>query len=357
MTAPAPSRQKSPGADTGRPRTVVLGSLSLRVRPRAIGVVVVLAVVAAALGAVALTLGDFPLPISGVLDALAGQGSRAQRFVVLELRAPRVALALVVGAALGTAGALFQSLARNSLASPDLLGFTQGAATGALVAIVVFGAGAGGTAVGAVVGTLATALVALALLGGATGGYRLVLVGIGLNAMLVAVDNYLILRSELSVATAAQTWLVGSLNGQDWTTVTVVGIGLLVLLVPALGMSRRLDLLAMGDEAAGSVGVPVASTRAITLAVGVVLVGIATAAVGPIAFVALAAPQLARRLTGATGPGLIGAGVMGALLLLAGDVLGQRLASPEQYPAGTMTAAIGGLYLVWLLAREWRAGR
>ncbi|NMO90456.1 iron chelate uptake ABC transporter family permease subunit [Actinomycetospora sp. TBRC 11914] len=346
-------------ADTGRPEihTVGAGPWTVRVHPRAVAVVVGLAVVAVALGAVALTLGDFPLPLSRVLATLAGSGSRVDRFVVLDLRAPRVALALVVGASLGVAGAVFQSLARNSLASPDLLGFTTGAATGALIAIVVFGAGAGGTAVGAVVGTLATALVALALLGGATGGYRLVLVGIGLNAILVAVDNYLILRSDLTVATAAQTWLVGSLTGGDRTTVAVVGTGLAVLLVPALGISRRLDLLAMGDEAAGSVGVPVASTRAVALGVGVVLVGIATAAVGPIAFVALAAPQLARRLTGTTGPGLVAAAVLGGLLLLAGDVLGQRLAAPAQFPAGTMTAAIGGLYLVWLLAREWRAGR
>jgi iron complex transport system permease protein len=357
VSAPTSTCQERLVPDTGRLKTVVLGSLSLRIRPRAIAVVVVLAVVAVALAAVALTLGDFPLPLSGVLETLAGQGSRADRFVVLELRAPRVALALVVGASLGVAGALFQSLARNSLASPDLLGFTTGAATGALVAIVGFGAAAGGTAVGAVVGTLVTALVALALLGGSTGGYRLVLVGIGLNAILVAVDNYLILRSDLTVATAAQTWLVGSLGGQDWTAVVVVGIGLVVLLVPALGISRPLDLLAMGDEAAGSVGVPVAATRVVALGVGVVLVGVATASVGPIAFVALAAPQVARRLTGTTGPGLVAAGVTGGLLLLAGDVLGQRIAAPAQFPAGTMTAAIGGLYLVWLLAREWRAGR
>jgi iron complex transport system permease protein len=130
-----------------------------------------------------------------------------------------------------------------------------------------------------------------------------------------------------------------------------------VLLVPALAISRRLDLLGMGDEAASSIGVPVGPTRAVALVVGVVLVGTATAAVGPIAFVALAAPQLARRLTGTTGPGMIAAGVLGGVLLLAGDVLGQRLAAPAQFPAGTMTASIGGLYLVWLLAREWKADR
>ncbi|MDL5159528.1 FecCD family ABC transporter permease [Actinomycetospora termitidis] len=339
------------------PTDVRVGEYSVRVRPRPVVVVVVLLALAVVLGAVALTLGEFPLPLSGVVDTLLGSGTRAQQFVVLELRAPRVVLALVVGATLGVAGAVFQALARNALASPDLLGFTTGAASGALVAIVAFGAGALGTAGGAVVGVLVTAGIALALLGGETGGYRLVLVGIGLNAILYSLNNYLILRSDLSTASAAQTWLVGSLNGRDWTTVAVVGIGLVVLLVPALAVARRLDLLGMGDEAAGSIGVPVRSTRVVALVVGVLLVGTATAAVGPIAFVALAAPQLARRLAGTTGPTMIASGVLGGVLLLAGDVLGQRLAAPAQFPAGTMTASIGGLYLVWLLAREWKADR
>jgi iron complex transport system permease protein len=113
----------------------------------------------------------------------------------------------------------------------------------------------------------------------------------------------------------------------------------------------------MGDDVARGLGVAVERTRVTTLLVGVALVGVATAAVGPVAFVALAAPQLARRITGTTGPGVLAAGLLGAVLLLAGDVLGQRLAAPTQFPAGTMTAAVGGLYLVWLLAREWRAGR
>lgn len=333
------------------------GPLSLRVRPRAVVAVAVLVVAALVLAAVAMTLGDFPLSLSQVVGALTGTGSRAQQYVVLGLRLPRVALALIVGAALGVAGAVFQSLARNDLASPDLLGFTTGAATGALVAIVVVGGGAAGTTVGAIVGTLVAALVVQALLGGAAGGYRLVLVGIGVNAVLAALNNFLILRTDLSTAVAAQSWLVGTLNGRGWGEAVAVAIALVVLVPVAVAGSRRLDLLGMGDDMARGLGVAVERTRTLTLVVGVVLVGVATAAVGPIAFVALAAPQLARRITGTTGPGMLAAGLVGAVLLLAGDVLGQRLAAPTQYPAGTMTAAVGGLYLVWLLAREWRAGR
>ncbi|MDD7969419.1 FecCD family ABC transporter permease [Actinomycetospora lemnae] len=331
--------------------------VSLRVHPRTVTGVVVLLVVAVVLGAVALTLGDYQLSLGQVVGALTGTGSRAQQYVVLGLRLPRVAVALVVGAALGVAGAVFQSLARNNLASPDLLGFTTGAATGALVSIVVVGGGPAGTTIGAIVGTLVTALAVQALLGGAVGGYRLVLVGIGVNAVLAALNNFLILRTDLSTAVAAQSWLVGTLNGRSWPEVVAVAIALVVLVPVAIAGSRRLDLLGMGDDMARGLGVTVERTRVVTLLVGVALIGVATAAVGPIAFVALAAPQLARRVTGTTGPGMAAAGLMGAVLLLAGDVLGQRLAAPTQFPAGTMTAAIGGLYLVWLLAREWRAGR
>ncbi len=331
--------------------------VSVRVRARALTATVVLLVAAVVLGALAMTLGDYQLSVGQVIGALTGSGSRAQEYVVLGLRAPRVVLALVVGAALGVGGAVFQSLARNNLASPDLLGFTTGAASGALIAIVLVGGGPAGTTIGAIAGTLVTAVVVQALLGGAVGGYRLVLVGIGVNAVLAAFNNFLILRTDLSTAVAAQSWLVGTLNGRGWTQVVAVAIALAVLVPIAAAGSRRLDLLGMGDDAARGLGVAVERTRVTTLLVGVALVGVATAAVGPVAFVALAAPQLARRITGTTGPGVLAAGLLGAVLLLAGDVLGQRLAAPTQFPAGTMTAAVGGLYLVWLLAREWRAGR
>jgi iron complex transport system permease protein len=331
--------------------------VSVRVRPRAVTATLVLLVAAIVLGALAMTLGDYRLSVGQVIGALTGTGTRAQEYVVLGLRAPRVVLALVVGAALGVGGAVFQSLARNNLASPDLLGFTTGAASGALIAIVLVGGGPGGTTIGAIVGTLVTAVLVQALLGGAVGGHRLVLVGIGVNAVLAAFNNFLVLRTDLSTAVAAQSWLVGTLNGRGWTQVVAVAVAVVVLVPIAAAGSRRLDLLGMGDDVARGLGVPVERTRITTLLVGVALVGVATAAVGPVAFVALAAPQLARRITGTTGPGMLAAGLLGAVLLLAGDVLGQRLAAPTQFPAGTMTAAVGGLYLVWLLAREWRAGR
>ena len=148
---------------------------------------------------------------------------------MLGLRAPRVVLALVVGAALGVGGAVFQSLARNNLASPDLLGFTTGAASGALIAILLGGGGSAGTTAGAMTGTLVTTVAVQALLGGATGGYRLVLVGIGVNAVLAALNNVLILRADLSAAVAAQSWLVGTLNGRGWTQVLATAIALAVL--------------------------------------------------------------------------------------------------------------------------------
>ncbi|HSK60681.1 MAG TPA: iron chelate uptake ABC transporter family permease subunit [Actinomycetospora sp.] len=351
MSAPAQDRTLPTGPVVRTER------VSVRVRTRPVTATVALLVGAVVLGGLAMTLGDYRLSVGEVIGALTGSGTRAQEYVVLGLRAPRVVLALVVGAALGVGGAVFQSLARNNLASPDLLGFTTGAASGALIAIVLVGGGPAGTTIGAIAGTLVTALAVQALLGGAVGGYRLVLVGIGVNAVLAAFNNFLILRTDLQTAVAAQSWLVGTLNGRGWTQVVAVAVALAVLVPIAAAGSRRLDLLGMGDDVARGLGVAVSRTRITTLLVGVALVGVATAAVGPVAFVALAAPQLARRITGTTGPGVLAAGLMGAVLLLAGDVLCQRLAEPTQFPAGTRPAAVGGLYLVWLLAREWRAGR
>jgi len=319
-------------------------------------VVLALGVVVAA--AVALSLGAYVIALPDVVSALLGVGTGAGEFVVLGLRLPRVVLAILAGGALGAGGALMQSLARNPLASPDLLGFSTGAASGAVLSLVVFGGSVVGASVSAVLGTLVTALVVLALVRGhGAQGYRLVLVGVGVNAMLVALNEYLITRADLDVAVAAQTWVIGTLNGRSWEEVVPVAAALLVLFPVALACARRVDLLEMGDDAARSLGVGVARTRPALLLVAVGLVGTATASGGPILFVALAAPQLARRLAGSPGVGLVPAALTGALILLVADVLAQRLFAPVQLPAGVLTAAIGGLYLVWLLGREWRAGR
>ena len=188
----------------------------------------------------------FPLPASDVLAALTGQGSSATNFVVLDLRLARALCAVTIGAALGASGAAFQALTRNPLGSPDIIGLTSGAATGALLQILIIGGTALAIAGGALLGGLATAVIVYALAAGRGAvGYRLILVGIGCNAMLWAVNWYLLISANLQDALTAQVWLVGSLNGRSWAQLWPL-LGLLAICLPLLMIASR-PLGAAGD--------------------------------------------------------------------------------------------------------------
>nr|WP_240896113.1 iron chelate uptake ABC transporter family permease subunit [Kineococcus siccus] len=307
---------------------------------------------------VSLTTGDYPLTVAEVARTLVGQGTTAQEFIVLGLRLPRVVTGVLVGAALGVAGAVFQLVTRNPLGSPDIIGFTTGAVTGALVVLLVLGGTTAQAALGALAGGFVNAvLVYLLAARGGLAGYRLVLVGIGTTAVLQAANNFLLTRADLPEAQSAQVWITGSLNGRDWEQAAPVALGLAVLLPVLLAHGRSLTLLDLGDDAARGLGVGVDRVRLTVLAAAVVLTALAALAAGPISFVALAAPQVARRLTRAVGSGLVAAGLTGALLLLVSDLAAQRLFAPTQLPVGVLTGAVGGLYLAYLLAGQWRRGR
>ncbi|GAA1009540.1 ABC transporter permease [Acrocarpospora pleiomorpha] len=302
--------------------------------------------------------GDYDIAPADVIRVLTGEGKRAHVFVVETLRLPRVLTAILVGAALGLAGALFQSLTRNPLGSPDVLGFGTGAATGALLQIIVLGGGMTAVAGSALAGGLATALViyGLAFRRGVHGD-RLILVGLAVSCGLVAVNTYLIARADFADAHVAVTWLTGNLNGRTWDQVHLLTVALAVLLPLTLGFGRRLRLMELGDELATALGIAVERSRLTLLLLGVGLTAVATVAAGPIPFVALAAPQLARRLTGATCPVPVVSALMGALLLLAADLAAQRVFAPAQLPVGVMTGSLGGVYLVWLLLTDRRRAR
>jgi iron complex transport system permease protein len=295
------------------------------------------------------------LPLAEILG---GGGRRADRYILFDLRLPRVCLGLLAGAALAVSGAVFQSLSRNPLGSPDIVGFTTGSASGAVLAILFFQAGPGGAAAGAVVGGVLTALLVygLAALGGGA-IRRVVLVGIGVGAMLVALNSYLISRAQLDAAQSAAIWLVGTLNGRTWDYVRLLGIALALLVPPLLILGARLRMLEMGDDSAQALGVPVGRSRLLLVVLAVAVCAVATAATGPVAFVALAAPQITRRLTGAAGLPLLPSAVTGALLMVLSDFVAQRLLAPAQLPVGVVTGALGGTYLAWLLSLQWRKGR
>ncbi|MFG3118467.1 FecCD family ABC transporter permease [Streptomyces sp. NPDC048197] len=334
------------------------GGLSLRLDVRAVVVGLVLLVLALAAGIALIGSGDYPLAPGEVIATLTGGGDPGAQFVVQDLRLPRVLVGLLVGAAFGIAGAVFQTVSRNPLGSPDVLGFAQGSSVGALIAIVYFQAGTFAVAAGAVAGGVATG-VAIFLLAWKRGihGYRFVLVGIGASAMLYAMVLYLMTKANIVEATRATTWMTGSLNGRDWDQVGPLAAVCAVLIPLVLLHGRPLRMLEMGDDAAYALGVRVDRVRIVVLLAAVVLVAAATAAAGPISFVALTAPQLARRLTCSPGPNLLPAALMGAVLLVAADWASQRLFGADQLSVGVLTGVLGGGYLLWLLAVERKAGR
>ncbi|WP_212723037.1 FecCD family ABC transporter permease [Nocardioides jishulii] len=280
-----------------------------------------------------------------------GRGDKA--FVISEWRAPRVLAALVFGAALGLAGAVFQNLTRNPLGSPDIIGLDAGAWTGALLVITLASATPALLAVGSVTTGVATALVVYALSRQqGFSGLRLVVIGIAVNAMIVALNQWIILRSDLDVAIAATAWSAGSLNGLDWSEV-LLPFGVVAVLAVGLALcSRTMHQAALGDEVAVTTGVRLGRHRLVMVLLGVGCTATVTAVAGPIVFVALAAPQIGRRLTRSAGVPLAAAAVTGALVLVASDLLAQTLAKPIVLPVGVITTALGGLYLIWLLVKE-----
>ncbi|MDV6264555.1 FecCD family ABC transporter permease [Rhodococcoides yunnanense] len=326
-----------------------------RIDIRTVAVCAALLLVTAVVAVVAVGTGDYYIPPNEVLAAVFGDSSRITEIIVMEWRFPRVVLAFLFGAALGVSGAVFQSLTRNPLGSPDIIGFATGAYTGALVVILTLGGGYYQTGAGALVGGLATAA-AVYLLAYKRGvqGFRLIIVGIGVSAMLASINTWLVVKADLTEAIAAAVWGAGSLNGLGWAQVWPA-LAVSAVIAPCLAvLSRRLPMLEMGDDAARALGVRAERTRLMLVFLGVALIALVTAAAGPISFVALAAPQLARRLTGTSGVAMVPAACMGALLLVVSDVVAQRVFAPTQLPVGVVTVSVGGAYFVWLLAREGR---
>ncbi|MFT4218066.1 MAG: iron chelate uptake ABC transporter family permease subunit [Micropruina sp.] len=321
---------------------------------RGLLVATVVSVIALVLAVVALGLGDLPLSPAEVVQALFATDGSFTSTVVRDWRLPRVLGALVFGAALALSGAIFQSLTRNPLGSPDVIGFATGAYTGALLALTVIGAGAVSASAGALVGGLLTAVVVY-LLAYRRGmqGFRLIIVGIAVTAMLHAANLFLLLRAQEDVAMAAAIWGAGSIALLGWPAL-VPAMGGLVLCTPGLLLVPSLRQLELGDDAAAAHGVSVERSRIGLVLFAVALVAIVTASTGPIAFVALAAPQVARRLTGSAGIPLVSSAAVGAVVLLGADLIAQHVL-PADVPVGIVTVVLGGVYLLTLLVHEARS--
>nr|WP_245240819.1 iron chelate uptake ABC transporter family permease subunit [Streptomyces spiramenti] len=323
-------------------------------RPAVVRLVLLVTVVA--LAAYALTLGRAAITVPDVLAVLSGEETGTTRTVVLQWRLPRIVAAALFGAALGVSGAVFQSLTRNPLGSPDIIGFNSGAFTGVVAALLLGATGYAALTAGALLGGIATAALVYALAWRrGLNGFRFVIVGIAAGAFLASLNTWFSVRADVDIALRAAVWGAGTLALADWTTLAVTA-GLLAAVAIALPLAqRRLTHLELGDATAASLGVPVERTKALLVLLGVLTTAVVTASAGPIAFVALAAPHIARRLTGrGESADLASAALVGSLLLLGSDMLAQHALDGVVLPVGAVTVSIGGAYLVWLLVVESR---
>ncbi len=333
---------------------VALGRVQVFVEKRTALLALALCLAAAALAVYSVASGTINYSLAEVMSALALRGEDKTELVIWSIRLPRAVAAIAVGMALGAAGSVFQSISRNALGSPDVIGFTTGAATGAVLQIVLYNKGATATALSAVAFGVVTAVIVYLLSRnrGSTGGYRLVLIGIGVSAMLSALNTLLLAWGDLDLAVKARIWLSGSLNAREWNDVYPALIALAICLPMLIYYSRPLNILEMGDDQAKQLGVNTERLRLIVMILGVLLTSVAVAAAGPIAFIALAAPQIVSRITGAARVQVICSGLFGAVLLLAADMISRNLPTSYAVPVGLTTGVIGGFYLLWILTRQ-----
>ena len=332
------------------PHAPTVAMVRERVRRRRVAVVTSVLLALAVVAAVSLSVGDYTLSPADLWRTLWGGGERIESYVVFQLRAPRLAMAIVTGAALGVSGALLQSLLSNPLASPDLLGISGGAGVAAVFGLLVLGIAGPLLAVVAFLGGLTVA--AFLLLAGrrrGDGEYRLVVAGIGISFLCVAITGYLMTRAQVELAQTALIWLTGTLASTPWWNVVVVLVVSLIALPAVVACARWLPLTQLGAGTAVSLGVRPGVVRITTVVVAVLLVSTTCAFVGPISFIALCAPAIARPLLGHGAVGIGTSAGVGALLLAGADLIAQYAIPGISLPVGVVTGALGSLFLLWLL--------
>ena len=334
-------------------RLLRYGRISLLFASRSLWVTLGLSLLLICAVGMALLAGSTWLAPRQLLTVLQGQAAPGLQLLVLEFRLPRVVVGILAGTALGLSGCLIQALTRNRLATPDLLGVADGATLGVFVVLINSTSGMFGPWW---VGPLG-ALGAVALLLIASGsldrrGQRLLIVGLALSSLLRAVTELLLSSQELMHASALYTWSIGNLNGRSYATALPLAAGLLLLLPLTLLSTRRLALLRFDLEIASGLGLSVRATQWQALLTAVLLAGLAIGVCGPIAFVALAAPFIAERLIGGGRIALLGAALVGAILVVGADTLGRVLLTAAELPVGVICNLLGGPFLLWLLLSE-----
>ncbi|MFF4225880.1 FecCD family ABC transporter permease [Streptomyces abikoensis] len=336
---------------------VRVGRGSFLVHRRATVVALALTVLLAGACLAYLCLGMPDTSPGEVLKVLLGQPSSAE-FAVGTARLPRMTVGLLAGAAFGVAGALIQTVARNPLASPDVIGVSQGA--GALtVGAMTFGMTSYSVLpyLSVAGGLLAAGLVYAFAWRGGLQAARFVLIGIGFAVALRSVTHLFLTKGDYLVAQQAKVWLTGSLGARGWDEAAPLAWTLLAALPAICWAARAQRTVSLDDSTATALGVRLNRTRLGLAGLGVVLASVATGAAGPVDFVALLAPQIARRMTRTAQIPLLGSALLGAFIVVTADLLGRKLLEPTQLPVGVLTAAVGAPYLIWLIARGRTGGK
>ncbi|HLT98149.1 MAG TPA: iron ABC transporter permease [Burkholderiaceae bacterium] len=325
--------------------------ISLLVSRRGLAAALVLLAMALMVSIGSLTVGTPTLSPAEVLAAAIGKGDPFNVFMLQELRMPRLAAGLLSGAALGVGGCLLQTLARNRLATPGIIGIDDGATAFAVASIVAIPTSLAPPML-ALLGASTAAALAFGLGGGGARGYRFIVVGIAVGALFGALTNFMLARTSIDAANLAYPWTVGSLNARAPSTVIVLAVCLLLCLPVAKILGRQLQLLRFSDAVAIGLGTNVRRTRLTILVVTVLLTATAVAVAGPVGLISLVAPEMARHLTGHRGVPIINSALAGALLMTAADWVGRTAFAPVEIPVGVITAIVGGPYLLWILLRE-----
>lgn len=316
----------------------------------------VLVLISLALCGSMLMLGNTIYPVADVFRVLMGEEVKGASFAVGTIRLPRMLAGVFAGFAFGAGGYIFQTMLRNPLANPNVIGITAGSSAAAVFCIIVLQASTTVISIASVIGGLATVLVIYGLSKGSSFSIgRLVLIGIGIQAMLTAVINYLLLIGKENDLPAAMRWISGSLNGAKMETLLPLVVIVLLFTPIILFFGKRLEMLELGEQAATSLGVDTNKTRLILIVSSVLMIALATATTGPIAFVAFLSGPIAKKLVGVGFSNILPAGLIGIILVLASDLIGQ-FAFVARYPVGVITGILGAPYLIYLLIRINRKG-
>ncbi|MBS4220743.1 iron chelate uptake ABC transporter family permease subunit [Bacillus sp. FJAT-49711] len=316
----------------------------------------ILIVLAVVLCCAMLLLGNTIYPVDVVIRSLLGEEIAGANFAVNTIRLPRMLSGLFAGFSFGVAGYIFQTILRNPLANPNILGITSGSSVAAVFCITVLHSSKSIISIAAVVGGLITVIIMYILSRGRLFSIgRLIIVGIGIQAMLDAAISYLILKSGQQEIAGALRWLSGSLNGAKMSEVLLLMMMVIVFTPIMLLLSKHLSMLELGDQTATSLGVATDKIRITLIVSSVFLIAIATATTGPIAFISFLAGPIANRIVGVSASNILPAGLVGANLVLFADLIGQ-FAFEYRFPVGVITGLLGAPYLIYLLIRMNRKG-